>query len=234
MMRVGKFAFAGLVLAAMMVALPSAPARADMVVVRAAGGSLKPGQTVATGVVLRLPPGATATLMSQDGKTVSLTGPFSGAPESVRVTGGDPKVVTALSRLLTAGTTDKASLGVTRGTHIRDPYAITKDGGSHCQVADRPPEFTRGMAIGSASVSITSAAGTESTVNWDDGSATAAWPPGMPFIDGTYLLGSGRTAPVKLIIRRMPSDVIGMAAQAAWMGEHGCRVQALALLDSIH
>jgi len=234
MMRAWKRGFAAAVLAAGLAPLLAGAALADMVVVRAAGGPLKAGQTLAAGAPVTLPAGASATLLSQDGKSVTLTGPFSGVPETAGASGGDPKVVSALSRLLTAGATDTGSLGVTRGTNIRDPYAIDPNGGPHCQVADRPPTFKRGMAMGESRLVLTSAFGTESVITFADGATEAAWPKSIPLIAGTYLLRpENRTTPSKLVLRDVPASVTGTAAVAAWMGDHGCHAQALALLNAL-
>jgi hypothetical protein len=96
MKTTGYIPLPGLALALIAVALLIPPALADMVVVRSSGSSLKPGQTVAAGVSVTLPAGESATLLDQDGKTVTLTGPFSGAAEAAGAAHGDPQVVTAL------------------------------------------------------------------------------------------------------------------------------------------
>lgn len=224
-----------LAVAALIGAAWTGSALADMVVVRVAGEGLRIGQTVASGASVTLPDGASAILLSQDGRTVSLTGPYSGAPDAGGApTGGDPRTVTALSRLLTAGATDTAALGVTRGTQVRDAFAIDLNGGAHCQVADKPPLFKRAKAPGQARLTVTSALGAESDVVWTDGATDAAWPETMPLIDGTYLLRTdAKPAPVKLMVRQVPSPVQGPAAVAAWMADHGCAAQALALLATL-
>ncbi len=214
--------------------LAAAPALADMVVIRATGAALVPGQTVATGVSVSLPAGDSATLLARDGKTVTLTGPFSGSPEKSGTAGGDPKVITALSRLLTSGAADTHTLGVTRGVAIQDPYAINQTGGTHCQVAELPAIFKRGLALGEAKIAITAASGAEASAVWSDGADTATWPSELPFAEGTYMLRvEQRPTPVKLVVHKMPTEVKGPAATAAWMADHGCKTQALAVLNAL-
>ncbi len=223
---------AALALAFLMVAAQSA--HADMVVVRTNGGPLKPGQTVATGATITLPAGVTATLVGQDGKTLTLNGPYSGTPSPASAAAGDPKVVTALSRLLIASAADSSALGVTRGTAIRDPYAIELVGGTHCQVPSKQPYFVRGDTTGPFQIVITAATGDESTVNWTPGSARASWPDTLRFDAGTYLLRRpDRPDPVRLSVRRVPQSAQEPAAAAAWMADHGCSNQALALLKAM-
>jgi len=227
---------AGLVpaLAALVAFIPGA--LADMVVVRSSGGALSPGQTVAAGAAVTLPAGESATLLDQDGRTVTLTGPFSGVVGAADAPQGDPKVVTALSRLLSAAAADTSSLGIARGAALRDPYAIDLRGGAHCQSADRRPFFSRTATVGAGSrLTITAAVGSESTVIWRDAGRDAAWPAeDLPPLDGVYLLRlDDQPTPVRLVFRRIPAEVQGAAAVAAWMADHGCAGQALALLNAL-
>jgi len=209
-------------------------ARADMVVIRASGPGLKSGQVIPSGSPVSLPGGSSAVLLAQDGRNVSLKGPYQGVPDTS--SGGDGKVVTALSRLLTTGGGDTASLGVTRGTDIFDPHAVNPAGGLYCATSRRPAVFQRGMSITTTKITITSAAGSVAVVKWPESQPEIAWPQDMPMRDGvTYqLLQDGKPNPTKLLIRRVPGDVEGDAETAAWMAENGCSRQALAILHSIH
>ncbi len=217
-------------------ALVPPSALADMVVVRSNGDPLKPGQTIAAGTTVTLPAGASATLLDQDGKTVTLTGPFSGLAEAAAAAHGDPKVVTALSRLLVTAAADTSSLGMMRGAAIRDPYTIALTGGTHCQVADRRPFFSRSSALAAdARLTITAATGSEAVLTWRAGRHETAWPTDeLPALDGVYLLRlTDQPTPVRLIFRRVPADLQGVAAVAAWMAGHDCANQALALLNAL-
>ena len=70
----GIGAFIGLVL--VLSALP-APA-AEFVVVAGGAPGLMPGQVVQSGATLEIPAGASVTLVSESGKTLTLKGPHSG------------------------------------------------------------------------------------------------------------------------------------------------------------
>jgi hypothetical protein len=221
------------VTAAALVAGVGLPASADMVVIRASGPGLKTGAVVASGAGVTLPAGSSATLLAQDGRSVKISGPYQGVPD--QGSGGDAKVVTALSRLLTTGGGDSHSLGVTRGTDVFESHAVNPGGGVYCARANRAAVFQRGMSITATRLVITSANGAVTEVKWPESATEVPWPQEQPLRDGaTYLIEQeGKPKPGKLMVRRVPGDVEGEAAVAAWMAENGCSRQAMAVLKSI-
>ena len=218
------------------ICLVAGAASADMVVVKASGPGLKPGQVVPTGTSITLPAASKAVLLTRDGRTVSLSGPFDGPISDPAATaGGDDKTVTALSRLLTAGAADSSALGVTRAADFSSPYAITMGGGSHCQVASEKPRFRREMGSPEEHLTVTAASGTSETQTWPEDEAELGWPAKIPFAAGTYTLHlDTQLKPEALTVRLIPADVKGPAAIAVWMADHGCTAQALQLLAGLH
>ncbi|MEI6557849.1 MAG: hypothetical protein WCO00_05525 [Rhodospirillaceae bacterium] len=212
--------------------LPAPAARADLVVIRGSGGAPETGRVLAAGAALTLPAGASVTLLGQDGRILTLAGPYNGNPE----TGGGGKgtetaALAAVARLLTAGGADSGTLGVSRGGSDRNPYAIDHRGGLHCQAADRAPVFARQGAGHEARLRITSAAGNEAEAVFAEGAGSAPWPAGLLFDDGAYALRTeGQTTPARLTVRRAPAEARDVVALTAWMAVHGCAAQARAIL----
>ncbi len=217
--------------------LVSGPARADAVVIRSTAPEFKAGQMIASGTAITLPAGAAVTVVGQDGKTVVLTGPFSG-PIANDAKSGDTHAVTALSRLLTASAADASALGVTRaapGIASKDPYAIAAVAGNHCQVSDRKPTLKRGMALDDAHVTITSAKGEQAIVDWPAGTVEAEWPANLDLRDkATFqILVNTESRPVTITVHLVPAGLAPDALIAAWMADHGCGRQAHNLLATL-
>ncbi len=210
-------------------------AAADMLVVQAKGPGLKPGQMVPTGAVVTLPAASHAVLMSRDGRTVSLNGPFSGpAPEPGGTAGGDDKGVTVLSRLLTASAADSSALGVTRAADFGSPYAIPVAGGNHCQAAAEKPRFEREVGTPEEHLTITAASGASVTLTWPEDEAELEWPAQLPFAAGTYKLQlDSRPKPATLTVQQVPAEIKAPAALAVWMAEHDCPAQAVRVLAGL-
>jgi len=216
------------------VGLAATTASADMVVVKATGPGLKAGQVVATGVSVSLPAASKAVLLTKDGRTVSLAGPFEGPVPEPAAAGGDDKTVTALSRLLTASAADSSALGVTRAGDFSSPYTITVKGGPHCQVASEKPRFQREIGSPEEHLTITTASGASQTLTWPEDEAELGWPASIPFAAGTYSLRlDTQPKPGLLTVELIPADVKGPASVAVWMADHGCSSQALKLLASL-
>ncbi len=60
----------------------------ELVVIRSTAPGLEPGQVVDGNKKLKLPAGVKLTLISQDGKPLTLEGPFSGIPRTGKSGGG--------------------------------------------------------------------------------------------------------------------------------------------------
>ena len=218
------------------VCLGAGTASADMVVVKATGPGLKPGQIVPTGASVTLPAASKAVLLTRDGRTVSLAGPFSGpVADPSGSSAGDDKSVTALSRLLTASAADSSALGVTRAGDFSSPYAITMKGGTHCQVAGEQPRFQREIGSPEEHLTVTAASGTSETQTWPEDEANLNWPAKIPFTAGAYTLHlDTQPKPEPLTVQLIPAEIKGRTAIAAWMADHGCSSQALQLLAGLH
>ncbi len=205
----------------------------ELVVIRSTAPGLKPGQVVDGNKKLKLPAGVKLTLISQDGKPLTLEGPFSGIPQTGKSEGR--KLTQALARLITSKSKDISSLGGVRaatspGAMAPNPWAIRiSRSGDHCLLQTRPTVFWRKNTRKKESLSVKLVSnGQKSKVNWPKGEAMSPWPAGLNLVDGSaYLLRSkGTTIPKKLVVHLVPKNLSSVGHRAVWMAQNGCSEQA--------
>jgi hypothetical protein len=223
--------------------LAAAPvSAADLVVATAKGVDLQPGAKVDGTKILKLDAGQKLTLISNDGKTIKLTGPYEGAPAPETVASGG--IADSLKGLVAAQGAGTANLGVTRGaeTHalpeawLIDVTTGAKDGGDRCILADAPqmvlwnptPVATPGGVLRPADKSF------QAKLNWPAQADRLAVPLKKLVIkDGaTYQVElQGTTS--SLVFHTIPATASTDAVKAAWMVEKGCNAQAAALVKTL-
>jgi hypothetical protein len=225
---------------AMALSLPMAAAAiaAELVVIDSNAPDLKKGSVVDSAAEISLPAGTRATLMSASGEKVRLTGPFSGkVPASAKA--GDPKLVTAVARLLDPQAKDTTALGAFRGAKAVStpaPDAIdAAKGGNFCVLQNTKVKLRRGTPPATADWGKLTAIkeGTEAEVTWAADVATADWPSQIPISDGgRYMLARSKSQPVRVVLYLEPKG-LQLAGRLEWMQERGCKEQALALLEQM-
>ena len=97
---------------ALLAATVSTAALAQLVVIDARGGGLKPGQSIPATQKIALKEGERATLIGPDGKTINLRGVFSGPPSPGGSTARDPKA--ALAALINTRSARSSAIGAIR------------------------------------------------------------------------------------------------------------------------
>ncbi|MDH5749677.1 MAG: hypothetical protein OEY85_10250 [Rhodospirillales bacterium] len=215
-------------------------AELQMVVVKSTDGALKEGTVINGASPLKLNRGTSVTLIGSDGSIVTLKGPYQKSPANeLKGKTKDPGIVKALGALLSQRQISTAALGVVRSAtpaasgQLPDPWAVSINrSGDRCIRNDfvvlwRDDATTRDTV----------------TISLPDANLTAQadWAAGdrmLPisskkFRDrGRYTFELGKQR-VLLTLHRVPENVNGVAAQAAWMAKTGCEIQALAMLDTI-
>ncbi|HEX9701413.1 MAG TPA: hypothetical protein VGA19_01080 [Rhodospirillales bacterium] len=227
----------GMALAA--IALPASAA--DLVVVASSAPDLAPGTVVKSEAVLKVPAGASVTLISGTGKTVTLKGPHAGPPGVGGDGAGSPDLIASLSGLLAGSGKETAALGTMRAlappAPPTDPWVIdVGQSGDHCVAATGPATLWRGSSSHARLVSIIDLKdNSQLDVDWPAGAATLAWPSKVPLADGgRYLVRmKGSATAAKLTVHRLPAQLPTDAHRAAWMADKGCRPQARRLLAAI-
>lgn len=221
-------------------------AQAQQLVVIASGApSLKPGQVVKSGTAIEIPAGASVTLVSETGKTVTLKGPFSGPAKAGGQGGGkggaDDKLIASLSGLLSGSGKETGSLGAMRAVAPLKPpsdaWVInTGKSGDFCVQAKGPVMLWRGKAAKARILTLKNLTDkSKSKAEWPAGSATLEWPSKVTLADGArYLLRmKGSRAARKLKLHLVPGDLPSDAHRAAWMARNGCEKQARRLLAGL-
>lgn len=218
------------------------PSADQMVVIKAQGAGLEEGQIIDGTAPLRLEAGAQVVLIGANGATVTLNGPYNGAPAAAR---GDrvqnPDIVKALGALLSSRKYSTASLGVVRSANadatrlalLPDPWLVDISGSGPRCVRSDIVVLWRDDAAADTTLTI-SRRGAALT-------AQAEWAAGdnvLPLTSDRFRDGGRYTLEIDderilVTIHMLPDEFTEIGQQAAWMAESGCAGQALALLDTV-
>jgi len=214
----------------------------QMVIISTQGAALEAGQIIDGAAPLTLAAGAEVVLIGADGATVTLSGPYSGAPSSAR---GDriqnPNIVKALGALLSSRKYSTASLGVVRSAGAGDtrlaalpnPWVVSISGsGPRCVRSDIVVLWRDDAAADTTLTISRSGAALTAQADWAAGDNV------LPLTSDRFRDGGRYTLEVDgerihVTIHLLPQDLTEIGQQAAWMAESGCEEQALALLDTL-
>ncbi len=233
-MKIPSFAFAAAL--ALLVAASSAARAGELVVIASTDAEIEIGSVLDGSRAIQLAEGNSVTLVSADGRTLRLQGPYLGRPDPVPAT-GESGLLEALSDIVKPAQKDVSTAGIMRSSLYapKQPWVIDSgQSGAHCVLPGRPVLLWRPIAIGAASVVLKAPDGA-ATVTWQDGSYTAPWPAALALIDGaTYQLESTFTGKSqRLSIHQVPGELDSDVSRAVWMHEQGCTAQARALLGTL-
>jgi len=217
--------------------LLSTPALADsLVVVESTLPAFAPGAMLDGDKPITLPEKSKLVLISDAGKTVSLSGPFSGKPG----TGGkaaDSRLTTALATLVRTSQEDANSVGAIRAASIKtraDALMVNlSESGDYCIADPKAVEMTRYADEKWPTVSVNAVKGDKvSDLSWPAGGNHAAWPEALPIEDGaTYLVSQqGKDSRTMLVLHLIEDKAPTDAHRAVFMAEKGCLEQAKMLL----
>ena len=225
-----------------LVAVPASTWAAELLVIGSENSEVREGAIVDSAAPLRLAAGARLTLLAEDGTTVTLEGPFDGAPPAEP--GAAPAEQSLLSSLKGVfSSSARETGGTTRGATSRGASdagaAWLIDTGAPGNVCARPggPATLWRAKTDKATVLTLSHKGarTSAEIDWPLGVATLDWPAAVPLENGAdYLMRIkgvlvARTVTLHLVPGDLPSD----AHRAAWMAGRGCLPQARALLSEM-
>jgi len=221
-------------------AITCGPARAaEFVVVEARGIPLHAGQSIDDQQPLVLTEGQRVTLVSPDGDTLKLKGPFNGKPGANAGAAGSGNVTEALTALLVQKQTRDSDVGVVRAGEappkLPEPWLVdVSRAGTNCYCEGGEVVFWRPDSAEAAEFTIRPLDHRWSlSRNWAAGSDRLKAPPDLR-ISGrvTYLADlGGKRAAVTLI--PIPATARTDAMRAAWMLGKGCLAQATALMEGI-
>ncbi|MBI4970119.1 MAG: hypothetical protein HZC25_18545 [Rhodospirillales bacterium] len=220
----------------------AAQAEGELVVIGITGDlpGLKVGQTIAPGSPIALPAATSLRLLSAAGKTITLTGPYSGPLAAPAESGSAGTDLARLAKHLTERPLATSALGTVRSAAIphgmlrepADPWMILiHESGPQCA---RPPKATlwRRDARADETMFLRAESGATIKDRWPAGEHGRDLP-GDLLADGQVVqaaLGS-RTSLVTLHL--LPADQTQPVAIAAWMAEKGCRAQLERFLGAL-
>jgi hypothetical protein len=205
---------------------------ANLIVVEARGIGLKPGTSIDSIKPLVLKQGQHVTLISDQGATLSIDGPYNQPPSA----GGQGRSLgTTLAALGTEHAARTGEAGVTRGTapnKLPAPWLfdVTRSG-NVCLQEGHKPVFWRPDAKSATSLSVMPV-----DRSWR---SRAAWPSGLdrltvttdvPVHGGAVYVVNYAGSEYALAVSTIPASLGNDSMRAAWMVQKGCEAQAEALV----
>lgn len=216
-----------------------AAAAAEFVVLSSTVASVSVGQIIEPGQRITLPEKARLVLVNEAGRTISLKGPYAGAPGG-EAKGGKSKFVAALASLVRSTEEDAHSVGAIRAASIRNKRQAMminiSETGDFCLFEDGGEELTRYQSETWPEINITAVAdGRSQTVAWPKGARTLPWPEALPIKNGaTYLVDqSGKDSRTMLVMHRLSGEYPTDAHLVVEMASRGCLEQSKMMLALI-
>jgi len=230
-MKLPRHIAPALVLALSSISVTAAP----LIVVDARGGGLKKGQKIDSAQPITLKEGERVTLISQEGKTITLRGKFSGLPPMSAGAATDP--TQALRALVgtrnpeTGGVGAARSYEVSRTAPLPQPWLIdVSTPGQRCLRPGQQPIWWR-PEVG-ASQKFTLLSFDQSwrvDFEWAAGQHGIPAPPLAKFEGQTVFVIRMGEREYGITVHLVPTNLDG-SALASWMIQKGCMQQADALL----
>jgi hypothetical protein len=208
---------------------------ADLVVIDARGLSFQPGQVIDDTKPLVLKEGQRVTLISANGNTLKLRGPYDQAP-GAGAGGAGAGLSDALKALITQKQSRTSDVGVVRAgsaaAKLPEPWVLDVSRPGNLCVRDGDPiVFWRPSSGTTANLTVSPLDKSwKIAATWASGADRLVIPPNLP-IQGraTYLIELDETQSA-VTLNSIPGAAGSDAMRAAWMIEKGCQAQAEALL----
>ncbi|MBF0340771.1 MAG: hypothetical protein HQL95_07380 [Magnetococcales bacterium] len=223
----------------------SAQAEAEaLIVYKAAGVTLTPGQTINGTQPLRLTAGQSVELIGANGRIIKLKGPHDQPPAPDGADKGE-KLAAALKAMVSGNAADPNHMGVTRSADealknggkgwLPEPWVINVTvSGKHCQRAGEPLIFWRPDKEKESEIRLATLGNTwKATTRWPAGKEKLAPPATMPVKEDAVYQITLDNAKTDLTLNLIPENVTAPPVLAAWMKESGCHAQSLALLRTL-
>lgn len=218
------------------VALASAALAAPVVILAGDAGGAGPGSIVDDSQIISLPAGASLMFNDATGQTRTIQGPYNGA---IGAKTGAGAATSGLDRLIASRKAEQSRLGAIRaapGQTPRDASLISiTQSATQCVKHGSAAQLWRPSTMDADSALRISEIGGDGNTElvWHRGQQTLDWPAAPQAISGKRYLIEMDIAPrpVKILLHLAPKPFGSDAELAAWMGDMGCRRQALALLD---
>ena len=211
----------------------------EVYVVEAKGVDLTQGQALDGSKPLNLTVGQRVTLITSDGRTIKLKGPFS-EPPAPDQEGANPDVVNSLKGLLKSREANTSSAGAIRQGTISfeqpDPWVVEiMHNGDRCLRSGEQIVFWRDSVetpSGTIEISPIDKSWSAHAI-WPGKSDKLALPTSLSLQDGQVYTISLSEGSSTIKIHVIPTNIRSQPAQAAWMLEVGCDPQAKSLIGKL-
>jgi len=207
---------------------------ASLIVVEARGIALKPGASLDASKPLLLRQGQHVTLISENGATLQLDGPYNQPPSA----GGQGRSIGAtLAALGTEHNARTGEAGVTRGiapNTLPDPWLIdVSHNGNVCLRENQRPVFWRpDPSSRQALVVMPDDRSWKSEGIWPAGISRLSVTTNVPMHGGATYVVKYNGSEYDLTVNAVPASLPNDQVRAAWMAQKGCEAQAEALIRS--
>jgi len=223
----------------LLVLAPLVTMGSELVVVESSSPRYELRQIVSDADTITLDEGSEVVLITEDGRTIILSGPYDD-PVSVNVSSRGFEVFKALARLIGISEVDSRDIGGVRGdddeVRVIDsretPWLIHASlSGDQCIPANHDPVgfWREDDSIEQRLTVRHLASGKDASVVWGKGENTVSWPDQLSLQpDSVYVLDwNEQIRPVGLVIRQVPATVTEIGeATVAWLAAKGCTSQA--------
>ncbi|MBF0189572.1 MAG: hypothetical protein HQL99_00310 [Magnetococcales bacterium] len=199
----------------------------ELVVYKAEGIQLTPGQTLDTTQPLTLAIGQRVTLLASNGTAINLEGPFQGLPLSKPQAATETGVVNTLKMLVSSPKIRSGGLGTTRS--IPQMLDVTRSG-HYCLSAGQPLVFWRPSSQEHSRITVRLGQQQwKAHSQWPAGTHQLTPPPTMPVTDNTVYRLELDGQPSTTTLHVMPSNLTTPTERTAWMTAKGCDAQLSSL-----
>ena len=207
---------------------------ADLVVISSTSEALKPGSLLDGSNELSLAAGESVSLVTQQGKTLKIDGPYQGTPDTSANSGQD-SLLDSLSKIVTESE-QAASLAVFRSASTKkNPWTIKiNKQGTYCLIDAGSTSLRRPKPLEPATMEIRAEDGSAATLEWKPDQRSASWPSNLELQDNAnYSIYIDQSAAVEITVMLVPDDLASDAHRVVWLSEAGCEKQAYVLLDTL-
>ena len=230
----------------LLVLAPLVTMGSELVVVESSSPRYELRQIVSDAEIISLAEGSEVVLITEDGRTITISGPYDGLIDTSVPSRGF-EVFKALTRLIGISEVDSRDIGGVRGDddevrvidHRQTPWLFHAGlSGDQCIPENHEPvAFWREDSSGEQRLTVRHlASGMNASIVWEPGENTVAWPEQLSIqLDSVYVLDwNEQIRPVGMVIRQVPAEVADIdEATVAWLAARGCTSQAQLTLAAL-
>lgn len=210
----------------------------EAIVTAAKNTDITPGSRIDGEVPIELAAGASLTLVTLSGRTVNLSGPFSGPPAPAASGKADARLLDAVGKLVQSEQRGASAGGFRAGPGGDNPddwrWIDPARSGDHCLPKGTPAVLWRSKTGEEVYLDVRGPSGNEE-IWWEEDEATTAWPEEVPLADGqSYSLRlEGAPSVRRITFHQLPAGDADLPTRLDQLIAAGCQRQAWLLLATL-